>query len=140
VNDLATSHDAPPFYGDHDTPLGRTSLGTEATLNALILSRDPGHKEERELAYKQLAATPMKDGSFPALDFGLGPFELGDRHITSAFAAVSMRPLVGTVSGGRFGIRFDALGRFLRQGFNDGSATPRRVCTMELSPHRKGTT
>src|SRR5256886_2371922 len=89
-----------PFY-DGSEGKKTESRGTEAVLNALILSSADAERGRREpseptrKALRRLWETQRPDGAWEWLDFGLEPFESAD---AAYYGATLAAPAVGTVS------------------------------------------
>jgi hypothetical protein len=140
--------DTPRFklYYDFDDAKKVESRGTEAVLNAWILARDdrtrglPAPSTETRRALDHLWATQQVEGpekgSWPWLNFGLGPWEADpSRYQGAALAALAVgtAPVDPTVGGDKLSpSRLDLLRSYLRGRF-DSQNLHNRIWTLWAS-------
>lgn len=120
-----------PFYSDarHEVPKTRESRGTEAVLNALILSTRDAHAGELHAttvqAFDNLWALQLtsgpSSGAWPWLNFDLDPWEVpAAQYYGAALAALAVaRAPDGYGARDHVHTRVAALRRFLRDGFGN---------------------
>jgi hypothetical protein len=118
---------------DFDDEKKVQSRGTEAVLSAWVLARDdrnrglPGPSAETRQAIRHVWATQLVEGpnkgSWPWLNFGLGPWESDDSpYMGATMAAIAMATAAPDRSKSRDLVppdRIDLLRSYLRDRFND---------------------
>lgn len=78
-----------PLY-DHTESKKTESRGTEAVLNALLLTQTDAAPNIKQRAFQRLWETQRNDGAWDWLDFGLEPFETTDAaYFGATLAALS---------------------------------------------------